>query len=796
MKTNPVILLVMLLTSLSASAQQSIIRGVVTDQQSEIPLIGATVQVVDSDPVKGGITDVNGAFIIKDVPVGRMALRVSYPGYETQTIPNLLLTAGKDLQLELSMRESFNTLNEVVVNGNSDKDKSINELATISTRQFNTEEVMRYSGGRNDVAKLVANFAGVAANNDARNDIIIRGNSPTGVLWRLEGIPIPNPNHFSTLGTTGGPVSALNPNLISNSDFMTGAFPAEYGNALAGVFDINLRSGNKDRHEYMFQLGAFSGLEALAEGPLNKKNNGSFVAAYRHSFVELASAAGLNVGTTATPRYKDFSFNADLGNTKAGRFSFFGIAAHSNIDFIGADIDTADLWAQPNQNAYSESMFGVAGLKHSLILNDNAYWRTILSGSFTGTRYSEEDLEINDGEPFQDLEVKDDLFALRLSSFYNHKFSSRGTLRAGVLIQQQQLNTLVQTRDGIPDFNKDGLPDWWVQRDYDDWFNQSELFVQGKYRLTESLTLNAGLHGLYFDHTNDFALEPRAAINWQVAPKHKINIGYGMHNQVQPLPVFLFQTQMPDGSSVLSNDNLGFTQNQHFVVGYDFKPASNWRIKTEAYYQLLSGIPVDTFSSSFSIINTGADFVFPERGGLVNEGEGFNRGVELTVEKFFSQGYYGLFSLSLFESQYKGSDDVWRSTAFDGGYVVNFLTGKEFQLDGSGRRFLTLDTKLTAAGGRPYTPVNLEASQLLGTEVLFEDQAFSQRLDPYFRWDAKIGFRQNSPKRKISQTFFLDFQNLTNNENVFAMRYNEERGAVGRINQIGFFPDVLYRLEF
>ena len=228
---------------------------------------------------------------------------------------------------------------------------------------------MRYSGGRNDVGRLVANFAGVAASNDARNDIVIRGNSPTGVLWRMEGIPIPNPNHFSTLGTTGGPVSALNPNLIGTSDFLTGAFPAEYGNALAGVFDINLRRGNRERPEYMFQLGAFSGLEALIEGPLNKKKGGSYVAAYRHSFVELANAAGLNVGTTALPRYKDLSFNIDFGQGKAGRFSFFGISGESNIDFLGAEIDTTDLFADPSVNACNTSRFGVAGIKHNIMLN-------------------------------------------------------------------------------------------------------------------------------------------------------------------------------------------------------------------------------------------------------------------------------------------------------------------------------------------------------------------------------------------------------------------------------------------
>ncbi|MCW5922356.1 MAG: carboxypeptidase regulatory-like domain-containing protein [Saprospiraceae bacterium] len=795
--------LMLLLTTASIFAQTSTLRGVVLDKQAETPLIGATVVLLasaatsEADAPLGATTDVNGKFTIANVPVGRQTLRVTYLGYEPQTIPNILVTAGKEAQLDVRLEESFTKMGEVVITAQVNKDKPMNDLATISARQFNTEEVMRYSGGRNDVAKLVANFAGVAANNDARNDIVIRGNSPTGVLWRLEGIPIPNPNHFSTLGTTGGPVSALNPNMIANSDFLTGAFPAEYGNALAGVFDINLRTGNKERPEYMVQLGAFSGLEALVEGPLNKQHDGSFVVAYRHSFTELASAAGLNIGTTATPRYKDLSFNVDFGNGKAGKWSLFGIGGHSAIDFLGAEIDTTDLFANPNENAYNVSKFGVVGLKHNLLLNDRSYVRTVLSASHSGNTYTADDLSIDDnGTPFQIWDVRDAGNTYRLSSYYNLKASSRLTLRSGILVQQQQLNTQVRTRNNTPDLDDDGLPDWFTERDFDGWFHQSEAYAQAQYRLTKTLTLNAGLHTLYFAKTEDFALEPRAALNWQFAPKHTLSLGYGMHNQTQPLPVFLFRERQADGSFVETNSNLGFTRNQHFVLGYDFKPAPSWRVKAEAYYQDLSKVPVESISSSFSILNTGADFIFPEKNNLVNNGTGRNIGAELTVEKFFSQGWYSLLTVSLFESTYKGSDGVERSTAFDGGYVLNALAGKEFKLGDSGRRFLTLDTKLTAAGGRPYTPINLEASQAAGEEVLYDDQAFSLRLDDYFRWDVKVGFRLNSAKRKLSQTFFLDFQNVTNKANIFAMRYNEVRGNVGRIDQIGFFPDLLYRIEF
>jgi len=222
---------------------------------------------------------------------------VSYLGYEGVTIPNIELSAGKEVYLEIGIEESIEQLNEIVISAEVEKDRAQNEMATISARTFSMEEVNRYSGGRSDIGRLAANFAGVSTSDDARNDIVIRGNSPTGVLWRLEGIPIPSPNHFSTLGTTGGPVSALNPNIIKNSDFMTSAFPAEYGNALAGVFDLGMRSGNKDKHEFMAQLGAVSGLEFMAEGPINKDNQSSYLVAGRYGFVGLAGQIGLPIGT-------------------------------------------------------------------------------------------------------------------------------------------------------------------------------------------------------------------------------------------------------------------------------------------------------------------------------------------------------------------------------------------------------------------------------------------------------------------------------------------------------------------
>ncbi len=211
-------------------------------------------------------------------------------------------------------------------------------MALSGAKQLNIEEGMRFAGSRNDPARMAQNFAGVSGANDGRNDIIIRGNSPSGVLWRAEGVDIPNPNHFSTFGATGGPVTILNTNTLRTSSFLTGAFPADYGNALAGAFDLRLRNGNKDKYEMLAQVG-FNGFEAAAEGPLGKRGGASFLVDYRYSLIAAVHALGLSVGTGASvPNYQDLTVKINVPTKKAGTFGLFAMGGLSNIHFVPGKI--------------------------------------------------------------------------------------------------------------------------------------------------------------------------------------------------------------------------------------------------------------------------------------------------------------------------------------------------------------------------------------------------------------------------------------------------------------------------
>ena len=785
------VLSAMMLISLTGHSQTQVVKGKIVDAKAEYPLIGVTVTLVNSDPVLGAITDSNGNFRIENVPVGRQFFAIQYVGYKPVTMSNVLVTTGKEVVLSIKMEESIEQLEEIVITSESNKDLPNNELAKVSARTFSLEEVTRFSGGRNDVARLAASFAGVSAPDDSRNDIVVRGNSPIGLLWRIEGIPIATTNHFATLGTTGGPVNALNTNLLRTSDFLTGAFPAEYGNANAAVFDVNFRNGNPDKHEFTGQIAAFSGLEFMAEGPINKEKEASYLASYRYGIASLAAT-----GTSATPYFQDFSFKINFGEGKLGKFQLFGLGGLSSIDFLADDT---------NEDTFVENELGLIGLSHLVRLNKTTFLKSAIGLSTNRNQFRQDNLITDENEEIINKyratigDNRENRYTL--STVLNKKFNARWSLRSGLLMEMYDVDFQTRDRDNranIPDNNDDGIPDFFnITRNINDQYLLSQVYSQAEYKFSDVLSATFGVHSQYLDLTEDISFEPRAALSWQFKPNQRLSLAYGHHQQVIPAPVFFFEETLEDGIAERTNENLGFMKSDHFILGYDRNIGNDWRLKAEAYYQNLYDVPVESTPGSYSLLNEGADFIFEEKQNLVNEGTGFNYGVELTLEKFFSKGYYLLMTTSVYESRYEGSDGIERNTAFNNNVIYNLLFGKEWKFGPDRRNAWTFDTKVTTAGGTPFTPVDLEASrQNAGREVRMDEIAFSERYDNYFRWDVKFGVRLNSAKKNISHQFFIDLQNVTNRQNEFVRRYNEVTDEVNVVDQIGFFPDVMYRIQF
>lgn len=379
MKNLIVILFVFLFQFSQAQITQTI-RGTVYDKETRSTLVGATIILLgDSGKMTGVSSDIDGNFRMPNVPIGRRNLRVRLLGYQEVSLNNVIVDAGKEVVLNVEMEESVSKMGEVTVTATK-KDEVNNEMSSVSVRSFSIEETNRYAGSRSDPARMASNFAGCQGSDDSRNDITIRGNSPMGLLWRVEGVDIPNPNHFAIPGTTGGAISILNNKVFGSSDFFTGAFPAEYGNANAGVFDIRLRNGNNEKHEFTGQFG-FLGTELAAEGPLSKSKGSTYLATYRYSTLALFGALGISVGTSAIPNYQDASFKLNFPTKKAGNFAFFGIGGTDNINIVLSDkpVDEVELYGDNNRDQYFSTSMGLLGFTHSKSIGDKTFIKTTLS---------------------------------------------------------------------------------------------------------------------------------------------------------------------------------------------------------------------------------------------------------------------------------------------------------------------------------------------------------------------------------------------------------------------------------
>ncbi|MFP4555575.1 MAG: TonB-dependent receptor [Bacteroidales bacterium] len=772
------------------------VRGTVKDSETRVTLPGANIILTHTDPQKGTTTDENGNFRFDDVEVGRISLKVTYMGYHEVEMNNINLQAGKELVLNIYMEEMALAVDEVVITHEVDKTESLNRMATVSARGFTVEETERYAGSRNDPARMAANFAGVVGVDDSRNDIIIRGNSPMGLLWRLNGVDIPSPNHWGMSGTTGGPVSMLNNTLLENSDFLTGAFPAEYGNALSGVFDLRMRDGNNEQFEFLGQIG-FNGFELGAEGPINRSKGSSFLINYRYSTMGVFEKLGMDFGTVGVPQYQDLSFKLNFPNTKLGHISMFGLGGLSNIEIWDSRTDTTDeqlnYYGGDGFDITSGTDMGVVGISSHYSFNPNTYLKTTFA-AMGQKAINRVDTLGNNLEKFMVYNSNMVDNRLSASAIVSHRFNSQHTLKGGVRAKLLISNFYDDT--WFKQYN-----DYRSQIDFDGntWLVQP--YIQWQYRPTNSVTITSGLHHNYFAFNNSHSIEPRFGIKYGFAPRHAISIGYGLHSQTSPLFVYFLQEPQDNNTYELTNTDLGLTKSHHVVLGYDFKINPFTRIKLETYYQHIFDAPVDDMgSNSFSILNNGASFEFSMPSYyLANKGTGENYGVELTLERFLNKGLYFLVTTSLFESKYTGSDNSTYNSAFNNNYVVNGLIGKEFELSKNNpkvKQSLAIDIKTMLAGGKRTTPweaVLNEATQEYERQWDYS-RAFSEQLGNYHKTDLKISFRSN--KMGVTQEWAIEITNLFNVENVHGESFNERTGERDFIYQSPFMLIPQYRIIF
>lgn len=766
------------------------IRGTVMDRYSEELIPGARIYVMGTSDTLRQLSDFDGIFRFENVPVGRFTIVATYSGYENAVLSNLELTSSKELVLEVKLTEKVQEVDEVKVKAR-EQGETINQLATVSARSFSVEQSQRFAGSLNDVARMAQNFAGVQGADDSRNDIIVRGNSPSGVLYRMEGIDIPNPNHFARFGTTGGPISMLNNNVLANSDFFTGAFPAEYGNALAGVFDLRMRHGNNEQYEFMGQIG-FNGLEGMAEGPISRKNKSSFLVNYRYSTLELFKLMGLEFGTAALPRYQDASFKLRFPSKK-GVTQVFGFGGLSNINILSSNTEEQnDIWGNTGNDIYFTSNSGVMGITHKQRINSNSFFEVLagMQGAYNQVR--NDTLDTNGENPFTTF-ASNSVISRQTTVFnYQNKLSSRHLIKTGIINDIYFLSL----NDSIYRTSLNGFSNI---RDFKGTTVLIRPHFQHRFRINENLTLVSGLYTQFLTLGSQWAVEPRIGLDYAMKANQRFTLGYGMHSQMAPIEVYFDRTQLADGSYLTPNKEIGFTRSQHLITGYQKRFNHGIQLKLEAYGQYLNNVPVESTSSSYSILNFGATFVTGTPDTLVNEGEGYNYGIELTLEKFLDKGFYFMITASLFESKYRGSDNVWRNTAFNGNHTFNALAGYEFRFKSKHenpkyRTALSVDLKFTWNGGGRYTEILVDQSIAAGEEV--RDWANTNELTytDYLKGNARVAFKLIG--KKATQEWAFDVQNFTNRDNIFYQEFNAYAGRIRTVYQNGLLPIFQYRITF
>lgn len=776
------ILLSLSFYSLLAVAQQPLtqqLRGTVIDQLLQRPLVGATVRLPGQSQTV--ITDAEGGFRFTSLPIGSYRVEVSYAGYKEVILENVFLNTGKETVLQIAMETAIHTEAEVVVKANSRKNKPLNEMSLVSARAFSVEETQRYAAAVNDPLRMAMAFPGVVGADDGNNQIVIRGNSPAGLLWRMEGLDIPNPNHFSSVGTSGGGISILSTQLLANSDFVTGAFAAEYGNALSGVFDLRLRKGNNEKPEYTLQAGVL-GLNAAAEGPFSKKYKGSYLINYRYSTLNVLSKLGLLPDETAT-NFQDLSYHIYLPAGKWGQFSLFGFGGLSD-DKDKAKTDSADWeskWDRYTSKFLSNTFMN--GLNHTIQLGAKSSLRTGIG--YSSTRNAYDQWLMNDQYKL-DRDYKDDhrTRKLQLNSTFNHRFSNKLQLRAGLIAQLIRYNYYMLGRE------HEDEPLEEVIRSRGNTSLQ-QAYAQLQYKLTDHLLLNGGLHWLHLSLNNTSAIDPRFSVRWAINPGSSISLGYGHHSQIQTMGIYFSKQQQPDGSDKFLNKNLGFTKAHHYVLSYSQRVSPVLLLKTELYLQQLYNAPVSTETgSTFSTLNVIEDFI---NDPLVNKGKGRNYGVEISAERYLRNNFYFTVSQSLYQSKYRALDGVERNTRFNGNYITTFIIGKEFETYRRTRSF-GINLKTIWAGGQRTTPINVEESQAKGYTVFDEQRAYSLQNPDYFRTDLRLSMKWN--RKGFTSTLSLDLQNVTNRLNVFNQWFDSQKGEVTTNYQTGLIPVLNYKIEF
>lgn len=764
---------------------QQTVKGILRDQESRQPIPEATVLFSNHIREYSAITDNSGNFKLK-LPPGRWEMVVSCLGYGSKA-QNIQVGTGKEIALELFLEAKVFETQEIQVSAG--KKSWLTPSSGSSVRTLQSQDAAKYAGGYYDPLRMVANFAGITSgNSDASNEIVIRGNSPKGLLWRLEGMEIPNPNHLSNgVGSNGGAYSIISTNVLADFDFYTGAFPAEYGNALSGVMDLRLRKGNTDHHEFGLSLSVV-GAEAAAEGPIGKNSGNSYLFNVRYANFDILKKYGIIdiQDMSIIPNSLDWTFKMNFHGEKLGELELFSIGGKSEAGNEPSGIKAEILKGVNNDEWIEEDALSVFGIRHLKNFKDGkTYLRTILGLTKSNINWHEGILDTG----FVHIINKQDWMiapVLRASVMVNRKVNPKNSFRIGFEYHSTNADMFsIRKLSG-------GSYDTLVNQRSQSFYTQG--YFQWKYKPVDFFELIPALHLTYTGINKELTMEPRVGMVLNLPNNQAINVGTGFYSKQEPLPIYYFRVKTGKTERRLLNNDLQTTKAFHLVAGYRKSFASDLKISLEGYYQHLYDVPISRYSNNtFSMVNVSEGLPDID---LTNDGISDNLGIELTIDKSFARNYYLLTTFSLFDSKYRAANTYWYSTYYNSNFVFNLVCGKEFKVGKYQQNTLGFNLRNIARGGYRFTPPNYTQSTLKKTVIYDIQQVFGKHLPFFDRMDFGINYRVN--KRHSAFNFSVDIQNLLNRHNIYKRNFSYANGAILETDKrlIGLVPIAGIRFDF
>ncbi|MEL6192293.1 MAG: TonB-dependent receptor [Bacteroidota bacterium] len=718
-------------------AQNGIIKGRVYDQLTNEPLPFGSVFLQESK--YGAYTDSSGSFIIQQINPGLYNLEVRYAGYKTQVEYEIQVTNSKPYVLEIGMSPEENQLDSVNIVASPFKEV---EESPLSLKTIGTSEIKRYPGGNRDISKVIQALPGVASRPTFRNDIIIRGGAPNENRFYIDGIETPNINHFATQGASGGPVGMLNVDLIGETDFYSGAFPANRGNTLSSVLEFRQREARDDRLGFTATVGA-TDLALTLEGPTG--DNSSFLFSARRSYLQFLFQV---LGLPFLPTYNDFQYKHKFNFGERHQLTLVGLAAIDEFE-LNTDVDSTEAQIYQLNNIPVNNQWNYTVGASYKYFGDKGFWNVVLSRNminFDAIKYLNNDesstllLDYNSQESENKLRIERTARAGKLKWNYgaNYEFA------------RYTNSTFNRTRFGVIDFESA--------------FNMNKYgaFAQVSQKLLEDrliLSLGARIDGNDFSSSMSNPLEqfsPRFSVSYAIAPNLKINANTGIYYQLPPYTVLGYRDS---DTGELANTDITYIRNNQVVAGISWTTVRNTKIAIEGYFKGYQNYPFLT-RDSISLANLGGDFGTIGNEPAESTSDGRAYGMELLIQQRLYKGFYGILAYTLGWSEFKDNNGEFVPSSWDNRHIVSLTAGKKFGKDWE------LGARWRFTSGIPFTPADVETSSLIRVwdvrqrEVPDYDRLNQGRLANYTQLDVRLDKKWFF--KKWSLNLFLDIQNIYN----------------------------------